>query len=89
MATKPTIRKNRLYFSITELEKKKAPPRWNGEAFRFRIHYGRETGLHAGNLHVHVLELDVAVFEHGFHHGVLTHAARENVFRELVEHEAL
>ena len=39
--------------------------------------------------HFHVLELHRAVFQHGFYHGIFRYAAREDVFRQLVQNHAL
>jgi hypothetical protein len=37
----------------------------------------------------HVLEVDFAILQHGFYHGVLAHFPRENLLAQLVEDDAL
>jgi hypothetical protein len=47
----------------------------------------KPTLLHSRQLHV--LEVDFAVFQHGFYHGVLADFAGENLLAQLVEDDAL
>ena len=39
--------------------------------------------------HLHVLKLHRAVFQHRLYHGIFTHAARKNIFRQLIQNHAL